>query len=406
MAPVGSFESLTAAINAGAGSVYFGAGHLNMRSKSSSNFTLEDLSEITRICSEKNVKSYLTVNTVMYDKDLQDLYDILNHAKKCNVSAVIASDISAISYARQIGLEVHISTQINVSNIEAVKFYSQFADVIVLARELSLEQTAEICHQIEKQQIKGPNGKLIRIEIFVHGALCMAISGKCYLSLHEYNHSANRGACLQTCRRSYTVRETNSDREFEIDNEYIMSPKDLCTVKFLDKVLDAGATVLKIEGRGRSADYVAKTVEVYHEAVEAYLNDEFTQDNTERWEKELAKVFNRGFWDGYYLGSRLGEWNDRYGSKATRKKIQIGKVTNFFQKVGAVELTLQSGDLSKGDTIMVIGPTTGVYETEIEDIRMNDKTVEYAPQGSKISILTSERLRRNDKLFKIEEVEG
>lgn len=405
MAPAGSFESLMAAVNAGAGSVYFGAGHLNMRSKSSSNFSLEDLSQISEICNERNIKSYLTVNTVMYDGDLEAMYEMIAHAKKSNITAIIASDISAIQYAQKIEMEVHISTQINVSNIEAVRFYSKFADVIVLARELSLEQTKAICQKIEEEQIKGPGGELVKIEIFVHGALCMAISGKCYLSLHDNWHSANRGACLQNCRRSYTVRETGSDKELLIDNEYIMSPKDLSTIKFVDKILDAGVSVLKIEGRGRSADYVAKTVGIYREAVQAYLDGEFTNEKADAWETELKTVFNRGFWDGYYLGAKFGEWNDRYGSQATRKKIQIGKVSNYFQKAGAAEFLLQSGDLSKGDSIMVIGPTTGVYETVVEEIRLDDKAVGHAEQGSKISMLIEIKLRRNDKLFKVIDVD-
>lgn len=405
MVPAGSFESLRAAVDAGAGSVYFGAGRLNMRAKSSSNFSLDDLSEIVSVCRENGVKSYLTVNTVMYDNDLSEMREILNHAKEAGITAIIASDIAVVQYARQLDIEVHISTQINVSNIEAVKFYAEYADVIVLARELNLDQVKAISEAIEREQIKGPSGNLIRIEIFVHGALCMAISGKCYLSLHENARSANRGACLQNCRRAYIVKEADGENELLIDNEYIMSPKDLCTVEFIDKIIEAGAGVLKIEGRGRSADYVAKTAEVYREAVKAYFNGNFTPEYTAGLKTELAKVFNRGFWDGYYLGARLGEWNDRYGSKATRKKVQIGKISNYFKKAEAAELHLQSGALKSGDTIMIIGPTTGVVETEAHDFRFDDMTLQYAPQGSKVSMKVPKRVRRNDKLFKVSEKE-
>ncbi|MEI6091916.1 MAG: peptidase U32 family protein [bacterium] len=401
MAPVGSYESLHAAIQASAGSVYFGVGRLNMRAKSSTNFSLEDLKNIADICSANNVKTYLTANTVMYDDDLAEMREILDTAKQANINAVIASDISVLEYANQIGLEAHISTQVNVSNLEAVRFYSRFADVIVLARELNLKQVKSICTSIKKEHITGPTGNLIQIEIFIHGALCMAISGKCYMSLHENNRSANRGACLQNCRRSYTVRESDSDWEMEIDNEYIMSPKDLCTIGFLDKIIDAGATVLKIEGRGRAADYVKKTVEVYSSAVKAYYEGNFTEENIAQWKTQLATVFNRGFWDGYYLGQRLGEWNDRYGSQATKTKIQIGKVTNYFSKVGAAEIAIQSGELRLGDEIMFTGPTTGVVQMPVTEIRYNEECVETAEKGWTISMPVTEKLRRSDKLYKI-----
>lgn len=401
MAPVGSYESLHAAIQASAGSVYFGVGRLNMRAKSSTNFSLEDLKNIADICTEHNVKTYITANTVMYDEDLVEMREILDTAKKANINAVIASDISVLEYANQIGLEAHISTQVNVSNIEAVRFYSRFADVIVLARELNLKQVKSICTAIKNENISGPGGKLIQIEIFIHGALCMAVSGKCYMSLHENNRSANRGACLQNCRRSYFVREAESDWEMEIDSEYIMSPKDLCTIGFLDKIIEAGATVLKIEGRGRAADYVKKTVEVYSSAVKAYFEGNFTEGNIAHWKTELATVFNRGFWDGYYLGQRLGEWNNRYGSQATKTKIQIGKVTNYFTKAGAAEIVIQSDELNVGDEIMFTGPTTGVVLMQVAEIRYNEERVETAEKGWTISLPIAEKLRRSDKLFKI-----
>lgn len=401
MAPVGSYESLYAAIQASAGSVYFGVGRLNMRAKSSTNFSLEDLKNIADICTEHNVKTYITANTVMYDEDLVEMREILDTAKKANINAVIASDISVLEYANRIGLEAHISTQVNVSNIEAVRFYSRFADVIVLARELNLKQVKSICTAIKNENISGPGGKLIQIEIFIHGALCMAVSGKCYMSLHENNRSANRGACLQNCRRSYFVREAESDWEMEIDSEYIMSPKDLCTIGFLDKIIEAGATVLKIEGRGRAADYVKKTVEVYSSAVKAYFEGNFTEGNIAHWKTELATVFNRGFWDGYYLGQRLGEWNNRYGSQATKTKIQIGKVTNYFTKAGAAEIVIQSDELNVGDEIMFTGPTTGVVLMQVAEIRYNEERVETAEKGWTISLPITEKLRRSDKLFKI-----
>jgi putative protease len=401
MAPVGSYESLHAAIQASAGSVYFGVGRLNMRAKSSTNFSLEDLKNIAEICTANNVKTYLTANTVMYDEDLAEMREILDTAKRSNINAVIASDISVLEYANQIGLEAHISTQVNVSNLEAVRFYSRFADVIVLARELNLSQVKSICTAIKEENITGPAGNLIQIEIFIHGALCMAVSGKCYMSLHENNRSANRGACLQNCRRSYIVRESDSDWEMEIDNEYIMSPKDLCTIGFLDKIIDAGATVLKIEGRGRAADYVKKTVQIYSTAVKAYYDGNFTKENIDKWKAELATVFNRGFWDGYYLGQRLGEWNNRYGSQATKTKIQIGKVTNYFTTAGAAEIVIQSGELSVGDEIMFIGPTTGVVEMIVAEMRYNDEIIENAERGWTISLPVPEKLRRSDKLFRI-----
>jgi putative protease len=401
MAPVGSFESLTAAIQGGANSVYFGIEQLNMRSKSTNNFTTEDLKEIVRICNENNIRSYLTVNTIIYDHDINLMRQILNIAKESKVTAIIASDQAVINYASTIGLEIHISTQLNISNIETVKFYSHFADVIVLARELSLKQVKMITDEIEKEQIKGPSGKLIQIEIFAHGALCMAVSGKCYLSLHEQNSSANRGACLQTCRKAYIVTEKETGFELEIDNEYIMSPKDLSTINFIDKVLEAGIRVLKIEGRARPAEYVKTTSSCYREAVDSCFERTYTQEKIENWAERLSTVFNRGFWDGYYLGRKLGEWSSEYGSKATKKKIYIGKGTNYFEKINVAEFEIQSEDIKVGDQILITGPTTGVIETVVEEIRFNLKNVEQAFKGQTISIPIKEKVRRADKLYKI-----
>ncbi len=401
MAPVGSYESLMAAIQGGAGSVYFGVEHLNMRSRSANNFTLDDLRKIVEISSAKGVKTYLTLNVEIFDTEREQMHAVLDAAKAAGVSAVIAADISVIMYARVIDLEVHISTQVNITNFEAVKFYAQFADVVVLAREMNLGRVTEIHQQIVEQQVKGPSGKLVRLEMFVHGALCMAVSGKCYLSLHEMNSSANRGSCLQTCRRAYVVTDKETGAELEIDNDYIMSPKDLKTIHFLNKILDSGVSVLKIEGRARSAEYVKTTVECYHEAVEAYLEGTFTEEKVNRWDEKLASVFNRGFWDGYYLGQRLGEWSDNYGSLATKRKIYIGKCTNYFNNIQVAEFKLETQNLNKGDEIIITGPTTGVIQTEANEIRYELNPVEEAYKGQFISIPVDKKVRRQDKLYKV-----
>ena len=401
MAPVGSYESLMAAIQGGAGSVYFGIEHLNMRSRSANNFTLDDLKKIVEIASENDVKTYLTLNVEIFDGEIQLMNEVVLAAKQAGVSAVIAADVSVIQYARSIGLEVHISTQVNITNIEAVKFYSNFADVVVLAREMNLGRVYEISNQIEEEQIKGPGGELMRLEMFVHGALCMATSGKCYLSLHEMNSSANRGACLQTCRRAYTVTDKETGAELEIDNEYIMSPKDLKTVHFLNKILDAGVSVLKIEGRARSPEYVKTTSQCYREAVDSYFDDDFTDEKIEDWNTRLSAVFNRGFWDGYYLGQRLGEWSKNYGSQATKRKLYIGKATNYFTKIKVAEFKLETNNLKVGDEIVITGPTSGVTETTVKEIRVDLKPVEEAKKGEQISIQIDERIRRADKLYKM-----
>jgi len=401
MAPAGSWESLSAAIKTGANSVYFGIEKLNMRAKSSSNFTTEDLREIVRICNENKVKSYLTVNTIMYDNDLTLMREIMDVAKESQVSAVIASDVSALMYANQVGLEVHLSTQLNISNVESLKFYAQFADVVVLARELNMEQVSEIYRAIQNEQIKGRSGELIRIEMFCHGALCMAVSGKCYLSLHEKNVSANRGACNQICRRGYTVKDKDSEIELEIDNEYIMSPKDLKTIGFIDEMMRAGVRVFKIEGRARGAEYVKTVVGCYSEAIDSVLNGKFTDEKKAEWDIRLSKVFNRGFWNGYYLGQRLGEWSGNYGSAATQKKIYVGKCTNFFQKLGVAEFLLEAQYLEVGDEILITGETTGAYEDIVKEIRVQLKSVDKVEKGTYFSMKTNELIRRNDKLFKI-----
>lgn len=400
MAPVGSFESLMAAIQGGADSVYFGAEKLNMRSRSSANFTTDDLREIAAIASQHNVKTYLTVNTVLYDTDLPVMRSLINAAKESSISAIIASDQAAINYANSIGVEVHISTQVNISNIEALKFYSRFADVVVLARELNLEQVSAIHKAIEEEQIKGPTGKLMRIEMFSHGALCMAISGKCYLSLHQLNSSANRGGCLQPCRRSYIVTEKITGQELEIDNEYIMSPKDLKTIHFLNKMIDAGVRVFKIEGRARGPEYVKTVVSCYREAINSVLDGTYSQEKINHWEERLASVFNRGFWDGYYLGQRLGEWSANYGSLATRKKVYIGKGTNYFPKIGVAEFVLETKNLKVGDDILITGPTTGVVEMKVPEIRVDLKPVDEAQKGDRFSMPVDVKIRRSDKLYK------
>ena len=401
MAPVGSYESLMAAIQGGAGSVYFGVEHLNMRSRSANNFSLDDLRKIVETASKYEVKTYLTLNVEIFDGEVQQMHEVLETAKKAGVSAVIAADISVIQYARSIGLEVHISTQVNITNIEAVKFYANFADVVVLAREMNLGRVGEISKQIEEQQIKGPCGELVRLEMFVHGALCMAISGKCYLSLHEMNSSANRGSCLQTCRRAYTVTDKETGADLEIDNEYIMSPKDLKTIHFLNKILDSGVSVLKIEGRARSPEYVKTTVECYHEAVVAWQNNEFTEEKIADWNERLATVFNRGFWNGYYLGQRLGEWSANYGSQATKRKLYLGKCTNYFTHIQVAEFKLETNNLKVGDEIMITGPTTGVVQTTVKEIRFDLKPVAEGLKGQHVSVAVDTKLRRADKLFKV-----
>ncbi|WP_163324950.1 peptidase U32 family protein [Draconibacterium mangrovi] len=401
MAPVGSYESLMAAIQGGAGSVYFGVENLNMRSRSSNNFNLDDLRKIVRIATENKVKTYLTMNVEIFDGELDKMHEVIDAAKEAGVSAVIAADVSVIQYARSVNLEVHISTQVNITNIEAVKFYSNFADVVVLAREMNLGRVWEISDQIKRQNITGPNGELMKIEMFVHGALCMATSGKCYLSLHEMNSSANRGACLQTCRRAYTVTDKETGAELEIDNEYIMSPKDLKTIHFLNKILDAGVSVLKIEGRARSAEYVKTVAQCYREAVDAYFDESFTEEKVEDWNTRLESVFNRGFWDGYYLGQRLGEWSKNYGSRASKRKLYIGKCTNYFKKIGVAEFKLETNNLKVGDEIIVTGPTTGVYQNNVSEIRFELKPVDEGLKGQRISVPIDEVIRRADKLYKL-----
>jgi len=404
MAPAGSWESLAAAIQAGADSVYFGIEKLNMRSKSSSNFTTADLRKIVNICNENKIKSYLTVNTILYDGDLNLMREIIDVAKEVKVSAIIASDVAALMYANSIDVEVHLSTQLNISNVESLKFYAQFADVVVLARELNMNQVADIYQSIVNDNIRGKNGELIRIEMFCHGALCMAVSGKCYLSLHEKNLSANRGACNQICRRGYIVKDKDSEIELEVDNEYIMSPKDLKTIGFVDTMLQSGVRVFKIEGRARGPEYVKTVVSCYKEAIESCLEGTYTPDKINDWNRRLSRVFNRGFWNGYYLGQRLGEWSANYGSEATHKKIYVGKVTNYFSKLGVAEFLLEAQYLSVGDEILITGETTGAYEDIIDEIRVELKPVEKVIKGTYFSFKTKKLVRRNDKLYKIVEI--
>lgn len=405
MAPAGCWESLSAAINAGADSVYFGIEKLNMRSRSSNNFTTEDLHKIVALCKSHNVKTYLTINTIIYGEDLPLMREIVDNAKEAGVSAIIASDVAVMQYAVSKGVKVHLSTQLNISNVEALKFYAQFAEVVVLARELNMTQVSEIYKQIVEQNITGRGGEQIRIEMFCHGALCMAVSGKCYLSLHELNASANRGACMQVCRRAYRVHDVDSDIELEVDNKYIMSPKDLKTIHFMNKMMDAGVRVFKIEGRARGPEYVKTVVSCYREAIEAYLSGSFSQEKIENWDTRLAKVFNRGFWDGYYLGQRLGEWSAAYGSKATHKKVYIGKCTNYFQKIGVAEFLIEAQGLDVNDEILVTGETTGAYEDVVNEVRVDLIPVNHVDKGVYCSIKTKEIVRRNDKLYKIVPVE-
>ena len=406
MAPAGSFESLQAALDNGADSVYFGVEQLNMRARSSINFTLDDLQEISHRCKQKNVRTYLTLNTIIYDHDLSIIKTLLDKAKQADITAVIAMDQAVIAYARQIGMEVHISTQINITNIETVKFYALFADTMVMSRELSLRQIKKICEQVEKEQVKGPSGKLVEIEIFGHGALCMAVSGKCYLSLHSHNSSANRGACKQNCRKKYTVIDQESGFEIELDNEYMMSPKDLCTLDFLDQVIDTGAKVLKIEGRGRAPEYVATVIRTYREAIDAYYEGTYTKEKVEKWMEALATVYNRGFWGGYYLGQKLGEWSGVPGSQATQKKVYIGKAMHFFPKTSISEFKIEAFDIKRGDKLLITGPTTGVKELVLEDMYVNDVLADNAKKGDSCTFFTDFRTRPSDKLYKIVSSQG
>ena len=401
MAPVGSRESLAAAMQAGAGAVYFGIGRLNMRSHSANHFDINDLREIADACNARDIKTYLTVNTVIYDEDIDLMREIVDAAKSAGISAIIASDVAVMSYCREVGVEVHLSTQLNISNIGALKFYAQFADVSVLARELNLDQVKKIHQQIERQRICGPMGGLMRIEMFCHGALCMAVSGKCYLSLHAQNRSANRGACTQICRRSYTVTDNETDNQLEIDNKYIMSPRDLKTIRFVDRMMDAGVRVFKIEGRARGPEYVHTVVTCYKEAIQAVLDGSFTEERKAVWDERLSKVFNRGFWDGYYLGQTMGEWNRGYGSMATEKKVQVGKVVNYFAKLGVAEVAVEAADFKLGDRLLITGNTTGVMYLDATEIRYDLKPVDRAEQGTRVSIPVTGKVRRNDKLFKL-----
>ena len=401
LAPVGSWESLAVAVKSGANAVYFGIDRLNMRSKSTLNFSLNDLSGIVDFCNSHKVKTYMTLNAVIYNEDLLLMRKLVDAAKDNHIDAIIGSDISVIEYANSIGVEVHISTQQNISNIEAVKFFSKFADVIVLARELTLEQINVIYKAIYQDDVRGPSGNYIKLELFIHGAMCMAISGKCYLSLHSYNKSANCGNCLQICRRSYIVTDKETNNEFEIDNHFIMSPKDLCTIEFLDQILNSGVSVLKIEGRARQADYVKTVVEAYSEAVNAIYNGIYSPDNIAKWKDRLSTVFNRGFWDGYYLGKTIDEWSDSYGSKATKKKIYIGKGMNYFTDLNIAEFLVETGSVSVGDEILITGPTTGLIETQIKEIRVNLLPVNEAVKGDRFSMQIDEHIRRSDKLYKI-----
>ena len=405
MAPVGSRESLQAAIQAGADSVYFGIERLNMRAHSASTFTIDDLREIAAMCHEHGMKSYLTVNTIIYGEDIPLMHEIIDAAHEAGISAVIASDVAVMTYCRRVGQEVHLSTQLNISNIEALKFYAQFADVVVLARELNMEQVAEIFRQVEEENICGPSGKQIRIEMFCHGALCMAISGKCYLSLANAGRSANRGECVQICRRSYLVTDRETGNELEIDNKYVMSPKDLKTVRFIDRLMKSGVRVFKIEGRARGPEYVYTVVKCYKEAIDSVLDGTFTEEKKDDWDKRLATVFNRGFWDGYYQGQLMGEWNKNYGSCATERKVYIGRGVKYFSKLGVAEFTVDAADFKLGDKLLITGPTTGVMYLDATEIRLELEPVDYAPKGTHVSIPVPGKIRQSDKLFKMEKVE-
>ena len=404
MAPVGSRESLAAAFQAGADSIYFGIEQLNMRAHSASTFTIDDLRDIARQCEEHGVKSYLTVNTIIYGEDLPLMRQIIDAAHEASISAVIASDVAVMQYCREVGQEVHLSTQLNISNIEALRFYAQFADVVVLARELRMDQVADIYRQVCDEHICGPSGQLIRIEMFCHGALCMAISGKCYLSLHAANRSANRGECIQVCRRSYTATDNETGYQLDIDNKYIMSPKDLKTVRFIDKMMNAGVRVFKIEGRARGPEYVHTVVRCYKEAIQAVLDGTFTTERKDEWDRRLATVFNRGFWDGYYQGQLMGEWNKEYGSCATERKVFVGRGTKYYSKLGVAEFTVEATTFQVGDRLLITGPTTGVMYVTADEIHDDNGPVEVALQGTRVSIAVTGKVRPSDKLFKI--VEG
>ncbi len=400
MAPVGSYESLHAAIAAGADAIYFGVEGLNMRARSSVNFTLNDLHNIASICHDNGVKSYLTVNTIIFDNDIATCHAIIDAVKEAGISAIIASDIAAITYARSIDVEVHISTQVNITNIEAVKFYAQFADVVVLAREMNMEQVRAIYDAIRQQDVRGPHGELVRIEMFCHGALCMAVSGKCYLSLHEMNYSANRGSCAQICRRGYTVTDRETGAQLDVENQYIMSPKDLKTIHFLNKVIDAGVRVLKIEGRARGPEYVKIAVECYNEAIESYCAGTYDEEKIADWDSRLSKIFNRGFWDGYYLGQRLGEWSSKYGSSASRVKQYVAKGVRYFSKLGVAEFQMESGELEVGDEIIITGPTTGALIMTVDEIRVDLVAVNKTVKGERFSIKVPQKVRPSDRLYR------
>ena len=404
MAPVGSRESLAAAIQAGADSVYFGIEKLNMRAHSASTFTIDDLREIAATCNEHGIKTYLTVNTIIYNEDIPLMHEIVDAAKEAGISAVIASDVAVMTYCNKVGQEVHLSTQLNISNVEALKFYAQFADVVVLARELNMEQVAEVHRLAEEENICGPSGNPVRIEMFCHGALCMAISGKCYLSLDNANRSANRGECIQLCRRSYTVTDNETGTQLEIDNKYVMSPKDLKTVRFIDKMMKSGVRVFKIEGRARGPEYVYTVVKCYKEAIQSVIDGTFTEEKKDEWDERLATVFNRGFWDGYYLGQKLGEWNKNYGSCATEKKVYVGKGVKYFSKLGVAEFAVEAANFKKGDKLLITGPTTGVIYMNADEIRYDLKPVDEALKGQRISMPVPAKVRPSDKLFKLEQV--
>lgn len=401
MAPVGSYESLAAAMQAGADSVYFGIEGLNMRSGSANNFTIADLHNIAKICHENGLKSYLTVNTIMYDEDLDKMRSIIDAAKEANISAIIAGDVAAMTYANRVGVEVHLSTQLNISNVEALKFYAQFADVVVLARELNMDQVKTIHQAIVEQNITGPRGELIRIEMFAHGALCMAVSGKCYLSLHEYNRSANRGQCGQVCRHAYTLKDKERDVELEVDNQYLMSPKDLKTIHFLNKLIDSGVEVFKLEGRARGPEYVKTVVSCYREAIDAIADGTYDEEKIANWDERLSTVFNRGFWDGYYLGQKLGEWSHRYGSVAKYHKVYCAKTVGYFSKLGVGDFLLEAQQLSVGEKILIIGPTTGVLELTVDEIQVDEKSVETAHKGDRFTIKVPAKVRPSDKIYRL-----
>lgn len=401
MAPVGSRESLAAAIQAGANSIYFGIGQLNMRSHSANHFDINDLHEIAETCKAHGIKTYLTVNTIIYDEDMEAMRQIVDAAKAADISAVIASDVAVLVYCRQVGVEVHLSTQLNITNVESLKFYAQFADVTVLARELNMKEVKYIYDEITNQNICGPMGKPVRIEMFCHGALCMAVSGKCYMSLHEANRSANRGQCVQICRRSYTATDNETGHQLEIDNKYLMSPKDLKTVRFIDKMIDAGVRVFKIEGRARGPEYVYTVISCYREAIQAVLEGTFTEEKKDKWDERLATVFNRGFWDGYYQGQTMGEWNKNYGSLATEKKVLVGKVTKYFSKIGVAEIAVEAASFKKGDKLLITGTTTGAMYLDAKEIRYELGAVEEAEQGWRVSIPVPDKVRPNDKFFKL-----